>query len=124
MLIPISRLQAQFSGSVNSPLVTAGWQARCIGETTDQAPKYLFPRGFQKSKLLYGLPHALRTQGPVVLCEGPTDVWRYGPGAMATFGLHLSRDQRLLLIHHFAGRPIVILPDVGAVEKACENAAE
>ena len=123
LLIPVKRLQLQFSGTTDGPLANAGWQARHIGELSDGTPKYLFPRGFQKTRVLYGLPQALRTQGPVVLCEGPTDVWRYGPGAMATFGLHVSREQHLLLIHHFAGWPIVILPDNGAVAQAQENAA-
>ena len=45
--------------------------------------------------LLYGLNHA---QGhSIVVVEGITDVWRLGPGAVATFGIEWSTEQALLL---------------------------
>lgn len=97
-------------------IVLAGWQARVIGPAPSGVPKYLFPAGMQKSSLLYGLPQALHTAGPVYLCEGPTDVWRVGPGAVAVFGHDLSEQQKLLAVHYFAGRPIVILPDQDAID--------
>jgi DNA primase len=74
----------------------------------------------QKSHLLYGLPQALGTTGPVYLCEGPTDVWRVGPGAVAILGHDLSEHQKMLAMHYFAGRPIVILPDQDAIDAARE----
>ena len=33
----------------------------------------------------------------VLVVEGPTDVWRYGPGAVATFGIQYSQEQIELL---------------------------
>jgi hypothetical protein len=101
-------------------LVLAGWQARTIGPVPSNTPKYIFPAGMQKSHLLYGLPQALGTTGPVYLCEGPTDVWRVGPGAVAILGHDLSEHQKMLAMHYFAGRPIVILPDQDAIDAARE----
>ena len=49
------------------------------------------------------------TIGPLLLADE-----RWIAGAVATFGKHVSRDQRLLLRHHFTGRPLVILPDADA----------
>jgi hypothetical protein len=119
IVIPIYRPTRLFdlAGATN-PLMLAGWQARFVGEPAPSIPKYLFPSNFQKARVLYGLPEAVRSTGPVYLCEGPTDVWRIGPGAVAPFGKQLSRDQLLLLVHHFSGRPVVVLFDDGASEDA------
>ncbi len=100
-----------------------GWQARRLRDD-ENSPKYLFATGFAKSKHLYGVPQALQVTGPIVLVEGVTDVWRAGPGAVATFGKHISKDQKSLLQLQFAGRPIVILPDADAVDSARMHAAE
>lgn len=40
---------------------------------------------------LYGLDNIPRTT--VVVCEGVTDVWRLGPGAVATFGITWTKQQ-------------------------------
>ena len=122
ILIPVYRPRLQFGTTELEDTVVAGWQARFIGDAGPRTPKYMFPDGFQKAKILYGLPQARQTMGAVILCEGPTDVWRVGPGAIASFGLHVSRDQLLLLVHHFQGRPIVILPDSGAADAARSTA--
>lgn len=119
IVIPIYRPTHLFGGAGESnPLMLAGWQARFVGMPVANTPKYLFPVDFMKSKVLYGLTEAINSTGPVYLCEGPTDVWRVGPGAVAPFGKDVSRDQRLLLVHHFAGRPVVVLFDDGASEDA------
>ena len=44
--------------------------------------------------------------------------WRIGPGAVAIFGKDLSQTQKLLLVHHFAGRPIVVMLDPDAHEQS------
>ena len=101
--------------------VLAGWQTRLIPgiEPAIAADaKYLSAAGMQKSELLYGLPQALAVTGPVVVMEGATDVWRYGPGAVALFGKSLSRTQELLLTHYFVGRPIVVMLDPDAAGEA------
>lgn len=46
--------------------------------------------------LLYGLDQA-RGMDAVAVVEGPADVWRLGPGAVATFGTQLKPAQRILL---------------------------
>jgi DNA primase len=71
-----------------------------------------------KSRLLYGLPQALATSGPIIVCEGPTDVWRFGTNAVALIGKSLSNEQCRLLVHHFAGRPLVVALDRDAADEA------
>ncbi len=119
ILIPIYRPAHHFGQAEGeSPVTLAGWQARFVGALADGTPKYLFPSDFKKAKVLYGLPAAMRSSGPVYLCEGTTDVWKLGPGAVAPFGKQISRDQLLLLVHYFRGRPIVVLFDDDAANDA------
>lgn len=91
--------------------VTVGWQARYPGELnwkTAGVQKYL--TYFQKSLALYGADEA--AAGPyVVVVEGPTDVWRYGPGAVSLLGKKASPTQVRLLADLAAGRPLVFVPD-------------
>lgn len=94
-----------------SQLIMAGWQARKIDETFDSRPKYFSCPGMEKSKLLYGLHMAMGRSGPVWLCEGVTDCWRVGPGAVAILGKVLSEYQLRVIVHHFPGRPIAVLLD-------------
>ena len=76
-----------------------------------------------KASMLYGLPQALAATGPVLVCEGPTDVWRAGPGAVALLGKSLSLAQQHLLVRHFVGRPIVVLLDRVEVDAASKVAS-
>jgi hypothetical protein len=125
IIIPIYRppvLQA-VNPATHVSNVLAGWQARFVGEPPEETPKYLFAAGLRKSRLLYGLPEALQAPGPVVICEGPTDVWRFGTNAVALFGKSVSSEQQRLILHHFAGRPIVIALDADAREEAEEMRA-
>lgn len=94
-----------------------GWQARRIVDD-DETPKYLTARGMRKSELLYGLPRAMTTKGPVVIVEGVTDVWRLRTNAVALFGKTISTTQCKLLLRHFQGRPIVVFLDRDAVAEA------
>jgi DNA primase len=50
---------------------------------------------FHHKDTLYGLD--LVSSKNLVVVEGPTDVWRIGPGAVATFGTQVSYMQRLLI---------------------------
>jgi len=118
---PILRPEPLFSTAVDAATVLAGWQARTVpGIRPAAAPdaKYLSAAGMQKSSLLYGLPQARQTTGPIVIVEGPTDAWRVGPGAVALLGKDLSITQRALLLHHFSGRPLVVMLDADAQEAA------
>ena len=104
LVIPVYDASAQQSQLM-------GWQARAIADDDD--PKYYTARGFKKSRVLYGMQRVAGT-GPVVICEGPTDVWRLGAGAVALLGKTASSEQRRLIREHFEGRPLIIMLDADA----------
>lgn len=114
---PRSKL-AQDSGPPD--VILAGWQARVIDEISADGPKYLSSEGLPKSKLLYGLPEAIGTSGPIIVCEGVTDVWRIGPGAVALLGKTISPQQVRLLKRVCGNRPVVILLDRDCLAEARE----
>lgn len=91
-----------------------GWQARAVDP--GDLPKYLTSQGTPKSRLLYGLPEAIQSAGPLVVVEGATDVWRLGSNGVALFGKHLSADQAALLARYSPGRKIALLLDADADE--------
>lgn len=87
-------------------------------------PEYFTARGMRKSELLYGLPPAIKTEGPIIVVEGVTDVWRLRTNAVALFGKTISTTQCKLLLRYFEGRPIVVFLDRDAVaeaRKVCEK---
>ncbi|QDU98772.1 hypothetical protein [Lignipirellula cremea] len=114
IVIPIYTLRRTLQFSQTTEVVLAGWQSRCIGDDPSGTPKYMCMQGLKKSQLLYGLPQAVDTTGPVVIVEGVTDVWRLGSRAVAVLGKAVSRTQQQLLVRHFPGRPIVVFFDDGA----------
>jgi len=77
---------------------TVSWTTRSIG---NREPKYISAAIEQEDvphkSLLYGEDLAGIA---VVVVEGPTDVWRIGPGAVATFGTSYSSAQVLRLSHY------------------------
>ena len=95
----------------------AGWQAREIDEHSVM-PKYLTACGTKRNELLYGLPQAIRTEGPIVIVEGVTDVWRLETNAVALFGKTISDAQHKLLLRHVADRPIVVMLDQDAQQES------
>lgn len=70
------------------------WTTRAIGKHVQ--PRYLSAGPEQESvshkSILYGGDYV---RNAVIVCEGPTDVWRIGPGAVATLGTSYSRSQML-----------------------------
>ena len=70
------------------------WTTRSIGESDRRVPKYVNADPEKEvwpiKSLLYGWDYV---RDSVVICEGPTDAWRIGPGAVATFGLAVSTEQ-------------------------------
>jgi hypothetical protein len=97
----------------------AGWQARLyMSNPPDDVPKYLTAAGTPKSQILYGLPYAINTTGPVVIVEGITDAWKVGRNAVAILGKHLSDAQCKLVLRHFHDRPVVVWLDPDASEQA------
>lgn len=79
------------------------WTSRSIGECH---PRYLSARPDEEviplKQLLYGQDYI---RSSVIVCEGPTDVWRIGPGAVATFGMGYSQRQLI----DIAGYPVRII---------------
>lgn len=71
---------------------TVSWTTRTISDS--RLPRYISASLDQESvphkTLLYGEEFTRRA---VVVCEGPMDVWRIGPGAVCTFGVELTSEQ-------------------------------
>jgi hypothetical protein len=93
--------------------VYVGWQARYVGERNwkpEGVPKYFAMPGFPRTLVLYN--HDLARQQPVlVVCEGPTDVWRVGPAGVALLSKQASTKQVELIAEHWADKPVVVLLD-------------
>lgn len=74
---------------------TVSWTTRTIGENQK---RYVSASAAEEKvpakSVLYGLDYVRHA---AVICEGPTDVWRFGPGAVATLGLGYSRAQLLAM---------------------------
>jgi len=68
------------------------WTTRTIGEKSGS--KYINAKPEQESvpikSLLYGVDYVRHT---MMVCEGPADVWRIGPGAVAMMGLSVTEEQ-------------------------------
>lgn len=118
IVVPIRQRVASLFGADTFPLV--GWQARIVGQGTS---KYLCMRGLKKSKVLYGVDRA-SSSGPLVVVEGPTDVWRFGRDAVALLGKSASRYQVEQLVTEYQHRPIAIALDTDAGREAEDLARE
>lgn len=107
------------------PITLVGWQARLIDDdlVSKTNPKYRSAAGFPASAAVYGLTWAAAVRGPIVICEGPTDVWRLGTNAVAVFGrkgkLGLAQEQAILA--HARGRAVVFFSDANAVDETTAN---
>lgn len=78
-----------------------GWQARFVGTPPcKETPKYLSMPGMKRNQLLYNFDNA-RKSNFVVIMEGPTDVWSFGPEAVALFGKSASTAQLDLIARHW-----------------------
>jgi hypothetical protein len=93
-----------------------GWQARLLGEPPNKfTPKYYTLPSMKKGRVLYNFDLAGRFRS-VVIVEGPADVWRYGPEAVAIMGSHLSTVQKQLIMARWQGA--VIMLDGDALDAA------
>lgn len=119
IVFPIYTIPFRLHDSPDSDRIElVGWQARAIYELADDQGKYMTMAGMKKSRSLYGLPQAISTEGPIVVVEGATDVWRLGGNAVATLGKSISYDQRFLFVRHFSGRPALVMYDADAVTES------
>jgi DNA primase len=75
------------------------WTTRSIRDNTKY--KYISAGPEQEllphKNILYGSDYARHT---VIIVEGPLDVWRIGPGAVATFGTAFTKQQVLALLKY------------------------
>lgn len=72
--------------------------------------------------ILYGMDHA---KGPnAIIVEGPTDVWRLGFGAIATFGIKYTQQQLLLIARTYQSVTILFDPEDEAQLQAHRLCAE
>jgi hypothetical protein len=95
-----------------------GWQARVVGDRPSKAvPKYYTMSHMRKSRVLYNFDQA-RKYPFVVLCEGPTDVWAFGPEAVAMFGKTVSEYQLGLLTSYLGWERVYVCLDGDAEEEA------
>jgi DNA primase len=104
-----------------------GWQARYLGEQPNlgkppskDIPKYIFSSGFPRSRALYNFDNA-KQQPFVVVVEGATKVWRFGPEAVATFGKCVTSQQIALLAARWT--KIVVMLDPNAEQESAELVA-
>jgi len=113
--VPIRLKESMAQGRISIPVmrdgVVVGYQFRYPDDLDWKAAgvmKYL--TYFPKSLTLYGIDEA-EGEGILVYCEGVTDVWRYGPGAICSLGKDMSADQVSLLVSRGKTRPLVLVPD-------------
>jgi hypothetical protein len=92
------------------------WTTRSISDT--HATRYRSASRDQEKinhkHLLYGIDYC---RNAIVVVEGPTDVWRIGPGAVCTFGDGCTRKQ-LVTIASFPIRVIWFDSEPEAVKRA------
>jgi hypothetical protein len=70
------------------------WTTRSIGEFTSVRYVSASPseERMHHKHLLYGEDYA---RASIIVCEGPIDVWKIGPGAVATLGVGYTGEQLL-----------------------------
>lgn len=95
-----------------------GWQARLVGDPQHKGiPKYFSMPHMKKTRLLYNFDRA-RKHPCVVLCEGPTDVWSFGPEAVALFGKTISDYQLGLIVANW--KTVYVCLDGEAIKESQE----
>ena len=90
-------LAAKLAWRIFIPIIyhgkTVSWTTRSISKSKDTL-RYvsagLLEETIPHKDLLYGEDYARDT---IIINEGPTDVWRIGPGAVATLGVNYSKEQ-------------------------------
>lgn len=72
--------------------MVVSWTTRAVRDDVDKRYKAAPAacEAISAKTLLYGEDHA---RNAVVVCEGPADVWRIGPGAVATLGVSYTNEQ-------------------------------
>ena len=95
-----------------------GWQARFVGNAKlNSVAKYFTCPGMRTSKVLYDFDNA-RLSPVVFICEGITDVWAVGTGAVAICGKHFSNRHFDMILEHW--NTAVVLLDAGAENESSD----
>lgn len=115
-------LSGDWNWRIITPIKGRGGDTQAyIGRTIaqDVRPKYKVSHNkditVSPASLLYGINKV--PGDTIVIVEGPTDVWRLGPGAVAVLGIDWKTDQANLL-RRFARRFIMFDPEADAAKKA------
>ena len=88
-----------------------GWQARFVGNAvTRRTPKYFTCPGMRTGRVLYDFDRA-RLSPVVFICEGITDVWSIGPGAVAIMGKNFSATHFELVCNNWRVAVVLLDPD-------------
>ena len=97
------------------------WTTRSIGR--GRSSKYVHADPSEEAwpikSLLYGWDYVRHS---AIVCEGPADVWRIGPGAVAIFGLNVTTAQLELLSN--VPRRIVCLDNEERAQKTARKICE
>lgn len=77
---------------------TVSFLTRAISDKVEQRYLSASPQqeAFPHKNLLYGIDYVREA---VIINEGPTDVWRIGPGAVATMGTSYTQEQINLIVN-------------------------
>ena len=92
-------MHATLSWRIFIPIIYHGemvsWTTRSV--SSDNPKRYMTAPKEQEAvpakSLLYGEDYASSLHFSIIVCEGPLDVWRIGPGAVATMGMDYSQAQ-------------------------------
>lgn len=88
-----------------------GWQARLLGTPSSKhIPKYYTMPGMAKGLCLYNFDTAAK-HGHVVITEGVTDAWRYGPEAVALLGNKATSRQIAEIVATWRHVPVFCMLD-------------
>lgn len=100
---------------------TVSWTTRAISE--DVPTRYVTAKPEEEKlpskSLLYGMDYVRHS---VIVVEGPTDVWRIGPGAVASFGTVFTKSQVLALSG--VSKRIVCFDSDSAAQKRAKKLAD
>lgn len=94
------------------------WTTRSISDTvtTRYVSASIEQEELDHKDLLYGEDYCRHS---IIVHEGPTDVWRTGPGAVSTFGTGFSAEQ-VLKISKYPNRAICFDNEPEAQRRACD----
>ena len=91
-------IHSKFSWRLFIPVYTDNeivtWTTRSIGRNGGYISAKPEQSVIRLKNTLYGIDLARTT---VIICEGPADVWKVGPGAVATFGVNVTSAQVSIL---------------------------